>query len=273
MKLAIGAVFHISKVNAEIILGLPPMQVTNTVFTVKHYLKILLKPAQLYKDPMLQFIENTLAEGQNIQLNLHMKMVYRFLEWKCAHYPFLLSSEVISSIKNRDISNVHELSPQAVIYTKQMMHSYTEELWKNLARSRLQLEGVITYPVVSVSGLPMPYNAKREEEVLIMSFMYNNNILNKSLFRLGHVKTPLCACKMEEQTAIHLLTRCSLIPMDLREGLSSIIIKNNNLQGMDSIYDDAMLVLNCRSETAFLDMCHKVVKGSFVKLCRKIILT
>ena len=78
---------------------------------------------------------------------------------------------------------------------------------------------------------------------------------------------------MEEQTAIHLLTRCSLIPMDLRDGLSSIIIKNNNLQHKDYIYDDAMLILNCRSDMAFLEMCHKVVKGNFLNLRRKITLT
>ena len=75
MKSAIGAVFHISEVNAEIILELPPMQITNTVFTVKHYLKILSKQAQLYKDPMMQFVEDTLAEGHNIQLKVHVKMV------------------------------------------------------------------------------------------------------------------------------------------------------------------------------------------------------
>ena len=39
-----------------------------------------------------------------------------------------------------------------------------------------------------------------------------NNILNKMLFRIGKVKSPLCSfCKSSEETSLHLFSRCSLL--------------------------------------------------------------
>ena len=40
LKTSIGAVFNISQITAEIILGIPPLKILNRVNTTKHYLKI-----------------------------------------------------------------------------------------------------------------------------------------------------------------------------------------------------------------------------------------
>ena len=68
MKSAIGAVFHISQLNVEVILGLPSVDITNTVNGVKHYLKIIANQTEQQNDAMLQFIET--LEKKKILSNL-----------------------------------------------------------------------------------------------------------------------------------------------------------------------------------------------------------
>ena len=71
---------------------------------------------------------------------------------------------------------------------------------------------------MSFLPLVIPRQTSRETEVMIMSLMYKNNLLNEFLFNQNIVESNLCPnCEEEAQTADHLLFRCSSVPEQYRE--------------------------------------------------------
>ncbi len=55
-KSAVGAVFNVHQSILEVILGIPPLLVTNRINTTKHYLKMISQQPSDFKDPQLIFI-------------------------------------------------------------------------------------------------------------------------------------------------------------------------------------------------------------------------
>ena len=82
-----GAVFNISQIYAEIIIGIPPPHVTNLVNTIKHYLKLIYDQPDCYIYPMISYVASELQKGDNSIVNSHIKETFKFLEWKAAKYP------------------------------------------------------------------------------------------------------------------------------------------------------------------------------------------
>ena len=98
-----------------------------------------------------------------------------------------------------------------------MIQQFTELLWQESIQNLLMTEGWSEIPRVSCNPLPIPHGVSREVEVLVMSLMYKNNLLNSFLFRVDRaVSSPLCICGSEEQTALHLLSSCDLVDLDLK---------------------------------------------------------
>ena len=149
-----------------------------------------------------------------------------------------------------------------------LMDKFTELIWQESVQNQLQLEGWPDIPRVSLSPLPLPHGTSREQEVLIMSLFDKNNLLNSFLFRHDESKwkTPLCSCGADEQTAIHLLTRCALVEDVVRDqaGYLLSIVNDISIEG----FDDLGLVgaLNCSRDPLFIEVCRMLVCNESLNL-------
>ena len=85
-KSALGAVFHVSQVNTEVILGLPPFWIVNKVNSVKHYLKLIGNQPEIYKDSLILYIQEEITLKKNSTILSQIKEVFQYLKWKL-RYP------------------------------------------------------------------------------------------------------------------------------------------------------------------------------------------
>ena len=87
IKSSVGAVFNISRSLAEIILGIPPLQIQNRINRIKHYLKIIVCPTPA--DRLLEFITECNINETRMPVDLcnYFREVYNFLRWKQQQYP------------------------------------------------------------------------------------------------------------------------------------------------------------------------------------------
>ena len=166
------------------------------------------------------------------------------------------------------VEDLFELTKKTCHYSRRLMDKFTELIWQESVQNQLQLEGWPDIPRVSLSTLPLPHGTSREQEVLIMSLFYKNNLLNSFLFRHDESKwkTPLCSCGVEEQTAIHLLTRCALVEDVVRDqaGYLLSIVNGISIEG----FDDLGLVgaLNCSRDPLFIEVCRMLVCNESLNL-------
>ena len=146
-----------------------------------------------------------------------------------------------------------------------MMNGFTESIWQESINNQLQMEGWSKTPVVSTLTLIMAPTTSRDEEVLVMSLFYKNNLLNSFLFSTEKrlCPSPLCSCGEEEQTAFHLLCNCRLVDTDTREQLIYHLILGNNVRSMKEL----------EANTKFITLCKEVVTTDALKLRTKIRLT
>ena len=122
---------------------------------------------------------------------------------------------------------------------------------------------VVEIPRVFCSPLPIPLGESPEVEVLVMSHMYKNNLLNLFLFRVDRaVASPLCICGSDEQTAIHLLSSCDLVDMDLK--------CNSSRSMVDLAAEQCSTILNCSRDYMFVNLCIGIVESQGLNLRRKI---
>ena len=113
-KSTTGAVFNISQIYAEIIIGIPPPHVTNLVNTIKHYLKLI------YNQPdCWSYIGSELQKGDNSIVNSHIKETFKFLEWKAEKYPNSVSPNDVHIIQIREYAKFHYIMSQSCEYSKQ----------------------------------------------------------------------------------------------------------------------------------------------------------
>ena len=128
-------------------------------------------------------------------------------------------------------------------------------------------------PKVSVNPLPIPVHTSREVEVLIMSLFYKNNLLNSFLFDLNrnYSPSPLCACGLEEQTTIHLLTNCDYAEENVRDGaILQLNLGNDNLNLVEL---GTIAALNCSRDPRFVQVCKDIVENDRLDLRTKISLS
>ena len=190
-KAATGAVFNTHSAILEVILGVPPIQIMRRVIAIKHYLKALSDVDDIH----FQFISNQIQESNPIVLS-HLRDVQKFLNWKAENFEDEIEPRDTLVLSYRNLDHLPELSLKTLKYTKGMMQNFTELLWQDSLDNRLQMEGWSSTPTVSCNPLPIPMGVSREEEVLVMSLMYKNNLLNSFLYDVP-ISTK---CKISSQT-------------------------------------------------------------------------
>ena len=141
------------------------------------------------------------------------------------------------------------------------MNRYLEDLWKKSIQNEYQLEGHAIAPIPSTQKLQIEKNTLREDEILLMSFFYENNLMNKFLFRYNPdmFTSPLCDCGNEDQTPHHLLFRCSLTDNNLRTLAYSNFQKGvgHELAQVDS----TITLLNASRKPEFLQNILNILKS------------
>ena len=217
LKSTVGAVFNIRQSYAEIILGLPPINIVNEINKVKHYLKVHM--TQIPEDRLRDLIESELQNNnQGSAVCYSIRQVFKFLKWKLQNYPESISEGDENIIDSRSLEGFFKISPGSCKYTKAIVVKYTEFLWKNSLRNELQQDGHCVIPEPQCKPIPLPPGLLREEEVIIMSMMYPNNTLNYFLHSINQDKfpSPKCDCGDSNQTAHHVLFDCGYIDESMK---------------------------------------------------------
>ena len=267
-KCALGAVFNVQGSIAEVILGVPPLQVTNRVISTKHYLKTFSSTTQ---DAHQDFLFSEIESGNTAVLH-QLRDVIRFLQFKIKEFPKLVSLKDQDNIRQADPTLLAELDKSAFNYTKRMVDLFTEGIWQESSDNLLQMKGWTLTPQVSVRPLVLPLYTSRETEVLIMSLMYRNNLLNYFLFTFDRLiwKSPICSCGTEEQTAMHLLTRCPSVDEELSDAAIYYLVLCNKVNDMSEILYDDIAILNSSRDPKFIDICCQIVMNDKLMLRKKI---
>ena len=257
MKTTIGAVFNISTTLAHIILGIPPIDILNTSNLIKHYLKLMLNdtPEDKLKEFLIKQVEN---EEYESVLNHSIRQIMNFLRWKITAYPDSVQEHEKAKILSRDPKEFVNLNPNSCKYTRAMMNKYIEHLWMKSVQNEYLLKGQNISPYPKLQPLPIKKGTSRKTEVTIMSFFYENNLMNQFLYRYNPTKfiTPLCDCGEEEQTAHHILFRCKLVEDDLRHRSYKCL---QQAVGVESaVIDSTVVLVNASREPAFMESVKQI---------------
>ena len=271
LKSIAGAVYNVKHEIAEIILGLPPLAVQTQINEIKHFLKLNLNVAK--EDRFKEFLKKEYNQEQKSPHIIHSKLkkLFEFLLWKTENYSNHFTEDELEIVRRKHFGNYWELSPKSCSYTKNMIDKYTEtELWKTILVTQFQMEGYYESPKPSVKMLPIPDNASRNEEILLMSLMYKNNLMNNFLWNQGKVESPLChMCNQLEETPEHILLECSAIDPELQTRIIQNYCKENQLEDIYEI-DPYIGILNSSRNEGFMKDCLEVIKTT--KLRETIIL-
>ena len=181
VKSGVGAVFNIKLALGEVILGLPPLEVLQKVYSVKHYLKIGIFPSDTDRLRLLISDTDTLMVPE---LRAAMKEVYLFLKWKLTRIPeaFTVNEKMI--IEGKEYDQFSTLSVKACSYSKGLMRIYSEFMWQGYINNIYQIEGECRIPTVSCQSLHIPVYTTRDQEVLFMSLFYKNNLMESFLYSI-----------------------------------------------------------------------------------------
>ena len=161
-KTAVGAVFNVSQTTSEIINGLAPLRIQNSVNLVKHYLKLLMFSTQ--DDPLMQLVKL----GESSLLSAHLREVYSFLVWKAEKYPLYITAGDSVIIDSKDYASFSRLGQLTGTYTKSMMKQFTEEQWQKAVDNEYQMLGTPHSPTVSTNQIVVPRGTPRDVEVLVL---------------------------------------------------------------------------------------------------------
>ena len=115
---------------------------------------------------------------------------------------------------------------------------------------------------IPVRTLPFPKFTSRKKEVLLMSLMYKNNLLNSSLYKLDKVLSPLCSlCQSEEETLDHILLSCENVQVVLKQRVI-----------------DSFKIATCREDDIdpsidFIDLLNASRNQNFITSCLNFIMS
>jgi hypothetical protein len=254
-------VLNIGQNIAEIILGIPPINIQTQVNGIKHLLKINNKPVQ--HDKFKEFLCTTYDADTKSPKIIHNKYkdTFSFLEWKIQSYSSHFNENDKIIINGKQFSNIFHLSEKSCSYTQAMMKKYTETvLWATSIRNQFQLDGYPTVPNTSCDLIPMPSGTPRKAEVQLVSLLYKNNLLHQSLYNIGRNPSPLCRfCKEEEETAEHLLFNCSHVDQHLRRSAYLNYRLALHLSDTDPDPDCYIGLLNASRNCDFIKSCLDIV--------------
>ena len=252
VKSAVGATFNIRKSIAEAILGLPPISIQNEVNKIKYFLKLNIKPEK--EDRVRHFIkscyENSTPKEVVSELRTSIKSVNKFLTWKLENYSLDFNDTDKTIIQLKLFEDYLKLSTKSCSYTKTMMTKYTELIWRQRIQNEFSIEGYDHAPIPSCTKLPVPAKVTREEEVLLMSMFYPNNLLNNNVYQLTYkIESPLCyKCKEKEESAYHVILECSDQSNEAYRLVESL--SKDNI-----VHQDFISLLNASRNTKFIQIC------------------
>ena len=129
LKSTLGATFNVKLELCEIISGLPPIVVQNSINSIKHFLKLNIKKDD--NDPLRMLINKGIQPGPSKDLHGKLQQVFKFLQWKLMLSPecFTASDQII--VEENIVDYFADLSSTCCSYTKSMVKEYTEKLWQN----------------------------------------------------------------------------------------------------------------------------------------------
>ena len=270
LKSSIGAVFNINATLAHIILGIPPIDILNRCNLIKHYLKLMLNETP--EDKLKEFVVNEIEkEDHESVLSYSIRQVMKFLKWKITTNPESVDEFDKIKILSRDPKEFVKLNSNSCKYTRNMMNKYIEHLWKESVHNEYLLNGQNISPTPNLKLMPIR-GTSRKIEVAIMSFFYENNLMNHFLYRYNHTKfiSPLCDCGEEEQTAHHLLFRCTFVENDLRHRAYHSL---QQAVGIESAGIDSTVVLvNASRDPAFMQSMKEITSSIIHRLRSEIII-
>ena len=263
LKSITGAVYNIRQEIAELILGLPPLAVQIQMNEVKHFLKLNFNDDK--EDRFKEFLKKEYNSENKSPAVIHSKLknVFDFLQWKTNNYKSHFTETELCIVKRKHFGNFWELSHKSCSYTKNMIDQYTEKvLWNRILKTQFQVEGYMDNPKPSVKMLPIPENSSRNEEILIMSFLYKNNLMNNFLWNQSKVESPLChMCNLSEETPGHILLKCSAINPELQSRIVQKYCQENQLVDIEDI-DPYIGIINASRNEGFIADCLEVVKAT-----------
>ena len=267
LKSITGAVLNISQNVAEVILGVPPIFIQTTINCIKHFLKLNINPA--VEDRYRDFLESTYNEVTKSPATIHNKFkdTFNFLKWKMKLYPSHFNIEDNAIVSGKQFKHFFNLSEKACSYSKVIINKYAETMWKSMLKNQFQIDGYPISPNPSCESLPIPPNTSRETEILVMSMMYKNNLLNASLYKLGKVPSPLCSfCGQQEETADHILFECTSVDEDLRaNSLNTYRLATNSSEG-EAAADSYIGIINASRNQQFISSCIDILSSLNLKV-------
>ena len=260
LKAAIGAVFNISLMNAEILLGILPLEFQNRINSIKHLLKLNILP--ISEDPLKKLITCQLKQCSYSRLTSKVKDTFQFLKWKRNKFENQFSTTDLSIIDGNHYDQYSELSPISCSYSKGMVRKYGEILWQTRTNILCQLEGFHESPKVSSSKLTFDSDVSRKQETLTMSLFYPNNLLLSFLNRFDPAKYPTlqCSCGKGEQSPLHILLYCMTVKSWNRDSVFKYLhdTKYHSLEAADN---QRSLLLSWSREPGFLLLCVDIIKN------------
>ena len=266
IKSITGAVFNIKLEVAELILGLPPIAVQNKINEIKHFLKLNI--IQVPQDKFVEFLQEEYDERTKSPHIIHskMKIIFEFLLWKTRNYRNHFSDEELHIINEKKYGSYFKLSIKSCSYTKGMMNQYLEKvLWKTVLSNQFQMEGYNAAPNPSVKVLPIPDQVPRNMEILLMSLMYKNNLMNNFLWSIGRAESPLChKCKEGIETPEHLILKCRNVNQELQATICRFYQKANESEGHIFI-DPYIGIINASREEGFIKACVELIQTCKLK--------
>ncbi len=269
-KSAVGAVFNVDINTLEVIVGVPPLEVQNRIITLKHYLKTITEKPNQYVDIYVEFLNSEINSSNPVVL-CQIRDVFKFMCWKHANYPDQFSHQDVNIIQQRSLDQFSLLSKMGCWYTKGMIGKFTELIWQESLNNKMLLDGCSRIPVVSLQPLHLPWHTNRKDEVLLISLLYNNNLLNGFLHRYDSIRfpSPLCLCSEEEQTGYHLLTSCPLVHGDTRESILYLLGLKDRLDNKEFLSDNVSL-LNSSRDPQFIHLGLEAIQSAPLNLRTKI---
>ena len=201
-------------------LGVPPLLIQSRINSIKHFLKLNLKPLQ--RDRYREFIISNYDHSTKSPSSLYIRLKHsvNFLSWKLIKYPTHFNQVDINIVENKMFDQFFNLNEKACTYDKNMINHYTENiLWKTtlINQYRFGFEGCSDTPIPSCNRIAIPKHPPRRAEVLLMGIFYKNNLLNIFLYKVGRAESPMCTqCGLSEETTDHLLFTCTSVPENLR---------------------------------------------------------
>ena len=267
IKAAIGAVFNVKQTLAEVIIGLPPLMITNSINKVKHYLKLNIQKT------LGDQSRADLSEGDNnsFVMKNELKSTYKFLQWKLDKYDSHFNEQDKGILQSRDTIRFTELSSHSCKYSKKIIQCYVEELWQKQVNNQYFVDGCASIPIVSCDKLEIPINTYRDIETLLLSHFYDNNLMNSFLYRIGHkdVTTPMCPCKGGEQTPYHCFFECNAMDKDIKKEF----IEEVKIRFPGETSKDHITLLNMSRDKVIMELMIKITVSQKDMYRKKIILT